>query len=460
MSGSILIVDNDVDGVAMLRGALRSRGYEVEAVDSGAAALDWLALRPVDLVLAHLRMPGMSGVELCSALRDAHPDLLTIVVSGDGTLGGAIGAIRAGAYDYIAKPIDLEALGIALERAIAHVSLRRELLRLRGEVAAARPIASIVGNSPALRKVVELVHKVADSDATVLIVGETGTGKELFARAIHDGSPRRELPFAAINCAAVPAALLESELFGHVKGSFTDARRSRPGLFVEAGGGTVFLDEIGEMPLEMQVKLLRVLQERRVRPIGGEGEVPFEARVIAATNRDLEADVAEKRFREDLYYRVNVVQIPLPPLRARPGDLLMLAHHFIQKIATRTGKAVVGVSPEAAQVLVDYDWPGNVRELENCLERAIALTCSNQIAVDDLPEKVRRHQRAILATATGMPSELISLAEVERRYVRQVLNAAGGNKSVAARILGIDRRSLYRRLEDTPSGAEHAIAST
>ncbi|MCE9579417.1 MAG: sigma-54 dependent transcriptional regulator [Deltaproteobacteria bacterium] len=448
MGGRILIVDDDVDGVTMLRGALRRRGYDVEAVASGDLALTWLETSEVDIVLAHLRMAGMSGVELCAALRATRPELLTIVITGNGALDGAIAAIRAGAYDYIAKPIDLESLVIAVERALAHVALGRELRRLRVEVQAARPLPSIVGDSAAIRTVISLVHRVADSDATVLIVGESGTGKELVARALHDASSRRALPFAALNCAAVPPGLLESELFGHVKGAFTDARRTRPGLFVQAGGGTVFLDEIGEMPLDMQVKLLRVLQERRVRPVGGEDEVPFEARVVTATNRDLDSDVAEKRFREDLYYRINVVQIPVPPLRARAGDVLTLAQHFIHKIASRTGKPVVGLGPEAARVLVDYEWPGNVRELENSIERAIALTSVNEIAVEDLPEKLRQHRRTILATATNAPDELIPLAAVEQRYVRQVLDAVGGNKTMAARILGIDRRSLYRRLDD------------
>jgi transcriptional regulator with PAS, ATPase and Fis domain len=294
--------------------------------------------------------------------------------------------------------------------------------------------------------VIDLIHRVADSDAIVLIQGESGTGKELVARALHDASRRRDRPFVAINCAAVPAGLLESELFGHVKGAFTDARRTRPGLFVQAAGGTILLDEIGDMPPEMQVKLLRVLQERRVRPVGGEDEVEFDARVIAATNRDLEADVADKRFREDLYYRVNVVQIALPPLRVRPTDVLMLAHLFIQRIAARSGKPVTGVAPDAARLMLEYDWPGNVRELENTLERAIALTRFNELAVVDLPDKIRNYRRAILATATGQPDELIPMAEVERRYFRQVLAAVGGNKTAAARVLGVDRRSVYRVL--------------
>ncbi|HVV84470.1 MAG TPA: sigma-54 dependent transcriptional regulator [Kofleriaceae bacterium] len=447
MGGRILIVDDDDDGVMLLRGALRRRAYDVESVPSGEAALAWLAAGEVDLVLAHVRMDGMSGVELCAAVRAAHPDLLTIVMSGDGMLDGAVAAIRAGAYDYIRKPIDLDAMVLAIERAIAHVTMGRDLRRLRTVVEAVRPVTTIVGDSPAIRQVLELLHKVADREAIVLITGESGTGKELVARALHDASRRRDLPFVAINCAAVPPGLLESELFGHVKGAFTDARRARPGLFVQAAGGTILLDEIGDMPLEMQVKLLRVLQERKVRPVGGEDEVPFSARVIAATNRDLESDVADKRFREDLYYRVNVVQISLPPLRARPADLLAIAHAFIQRISARIDKPVTGIAADAARLMLDYDWPGNVRELENTLERAITLTSFNELAAVDLPDKIRHHRRAILATATGRPDELISLAEVERRYVRQVLAAVGGNKTMAARILCIDRRSLYRVLE-------------
>jgi two-component system response regulator HydG len=450
VGGRVLIVDDDVDGVAMLRGALRRRGYEVEAVGSGTEALAWLVDGQVDLVLAHLRMAGMSGVALCAALRERRPDLLTIVVTGDGMLASAIAAIRAGAYDYITKPIDLDALAIALERAIAHVALTRELRRLQVAVDAIRPVPAIVGDSAAIRDVVQIVRKIADSDATVLITGESGTGKELVARAIHDASARRDGPFAAINCAAVPANLLESELFGHVKGAFTDARRARTGLFLQASGGTVLLDEIGEMPFEMQVKLLRVLQERRVRPVGGDEELPFDARVITATNRDLETDVAEGRFREDLYYRVNVVRVAVPPLRARHDDVLQLAQHFIRKITARNGKHVVGLTAPAARALLEYDWPGNVRELENSLERAIALTSFDELTLEDLPDKVREPRRGIVATATGAADELISLAEVEHRYVHQVLDAVGGNKTMAARILGIDRRSLYRRLGHPP----------
>ena len=447
-AATVLIVEDDADTAELLRDGVRKHGFDAVAVASGQAALDHLAVRTADVVVTDVQMDGMSGIELCQEIRLRHPDSLTIVVTGQGSLDVAVGAIRAGAYDFITKPVKLDALMIAVNRAVDHLALRREVRRLRTEVDRAAPIDGIVGDSPAVRAATELIRRVADSDATVLITGESGTGKELVARALHDLSSRRDQPFVAVNCAAMPAPLLESELFGHVRGAFTDAKRSRPGLFVQAGSGTLFLDEIGEMPLEMQVKLLRVLQERKVRPVGGDEEVSFDARVVTATNRDLESEVEEKRFREDLFYRINVVAIPVPPLRARGGDVLVLAQYFLRKIASRTGKPVEGISAEAARKLADYDWPGNVRELENCMERAVALCRLSEITVDDLPDKVKDHQSSRMVISTDAPEELITLEEMERRYVRQVLGAVGGNKTHAARVLGIDRRSLYRRLED------------
>jgi two-component system response regulator HydG len=447
VTATVLIVDDDADATNLIRDGLAKRGYDAAGVTSAKAALDYLAEKPADVVVTDIQMDGMSGIELCQALRQRHPDALSIVITGQGSLDIAIGAIRAGAYDFITKPIKLDALAISVERAVDHLRLRREVHRLRSQ-AGGPSLEGIIGDSPAIRHVTELVRRVSDTDATVLITGESGTGKELVARALHELSGRREQPFVAVNCAAMPAALLESELFGHVRGAFTDAKRSRPGLFVQAGTGTLFLDEIGEMPLEMQVKLLRVLQERRVRPVGGDEEVAFEARVVTATNRDLETEVEERRFREDLFYRINVVAIPMPPLRSRGSDVLTLAQHFLRRIAERSGKGVEGISTEAARKLLDYDWPGNVRELENCIERAVALCRLSEITVDDLPEKVREHQSSRLVIATDAPDELITLDEMERRYVRQVLAAVGGNKTHAARVLGIDRRSLYRRLED------------
>jgi two-component system response regulator HydG len=451
---SILVVDQDTDFADLLQDGLRRRGYEADSVHSAKEALAHLERRPVDIVVAHVHLSEVSGLELVSRLRDRQSEVLGIVVTSQGSMETAVEAIRAGAYDFISKPVTLATLETAIQRAVAYQSLRREVQRLRIEVAAAQPIDTIIGDSPAIREVTSLVRRVADSPATVLITGESGTGKELVARAIHELSDRRHHPFVAINCGALPPALLESELFGHVRGAFTDARQARQGLFVQAGDGTLFLDEIGEMPLEMQVKLLRVLQERTLRPVGGDAEVAFGARLITATNRDLEFEVEEKRFREDLFHRINVVQIPVPPLRSRPGDLLALTAYFVQKIAARAGKPIATVAEDAARKLIAYDWPGNVRELQNCIERAMALGSLNRITLDELPEKIRDYRGESTVTASGTPDELITLDEIERRYIRQVLVATGNNKTSAARILGIDRRSLYRRLHE-PDAVPH-----
>jgi two-component system response regulator AtoC len=453
VNAKVLLVEDDTDVGELVRDALRKRGYDADYVASAAAALERLRDDEFDVVLSDVHMEGLSGIELCERTRASHPDVPVVLLTGQSSLDTAIAAIRAGAYDFVTKPIQLDALAAAVSRAVEHRRLRVEVKRLRSAIDAGRPVDGIVGDSPAIRGVTELVRRVADGDATVLVTGESGTGKELVARAIHDLGPRKEHPFVAINCAAMPAALLESELFGHIKGAFTDAKRSRAGLFVQAGQGTMFLDEIGEMPLEMQAKLLRVLQERKVRPVGADDETPFEARLIAATNRDLETEVEEQRFRADLYYRLDVVRIEVPPLRGRQGDVLMLGQFFLRRIAGRTSKGVTGISAEAARKLLDYDWPGNVRELENCLERAVALTRTTEITVDDLPIKVRDYQASRLVVEGDDPTELITLDEMERRYVRRVLGAVGGNKTQAARILGIDRRSLYRRLEEAGKDA-------
>jgi two-component system response regulator HydG len=458
MNGSVLVVDDDVDTAQLLRDGLRRRGLSVNSVHSAADCLARLATDVVDVVVTDIYMTDMTGLELCEQIRARYPDVLSIVITGQSTLDNAIGAIRAGAYDFILKPIKLDTLAVAVGRALAHLLLLRELKHLR-TVVEGDPIDGIAGNSPAIRETIDMVRRVSDSDATVLITGESGTGKELVARAVHRLSPRRSEPFVAVNCAAMPAPLLESELFGHVRGAFTDAKSARPGLFVQAGAGTIFLDEIGEMPGEMQVKLLRVLQERELRPVGGDEELPFHARVLAATNRNLEAEVEHRRFREDLFYRINVVTLHVPPLRARAGDILLLAQHFLRRIAQRISKPVKGFSGPAARMLLDYDWPGNVRELENCIERAVALCRLDEVTVDDLPTKLQQfHATRIVIPAgpAGSPDAMITMEEMERRYVRQVLEAVHGNKTHAARILGIDRRSLYRRLE-SPYDASRAV---
>jgi transcriptional regulator with PAS, ATPase and Fis domain len=294
-----------------------------------------------------------------------------------------------------------------------------------------------------------LLERVANSDSTVLITGESGTGKEVVARVLHNYGKRRQGPFVAVNCAAVPESLLESELFGHTRGAFTDARVARPGLLVDANRGTIFLDEVGDMPPAIQPKLLRALEERRVRPVGGTAEVPFDVRIVAATNRDLETAVQEERFREDLYYRLNVLHIAVPPLRSRGADVLLLAQHFVNRLAKQSNTNVQGISPAAAQRLLAYPWPGNVRELRNCIERAIALTRFDQLAVDDLPERVRDYQSRHVVVVGDDLDDVVPLEQVEHRYILRVLEAAGGNKSVAAQKLGISRKTLYRKLSGT-----------
>jgi DNA-binding NtrC family response regulator len=453
----ILIVDDSVETAQLLREGLRKRNYDAEDLNSAKACLERLRFGQIDIILTDFQMPEMNGVDLCRAVRELSPETLVLVFTGVGGLESAIASIRAGAFDFMTKPVTLDALVLALNRAIDHQAVRRELKRLRTSAKQAT-LDTMIGSSPAIKTCFELVERVAPSDATVLITGESGTGKELVARALHNQSTRRDKPFVGINCGAIPAPLLESELFGHVRGAFTDARENRAGLFAQAGGGSLFLDEIGEMPMEMQVKLLRVLQERRVRPVGSDHEVPVDCRVITATNRNLEHEVEDKRFRQDLYYRINVVTIPVPPLRDRQNDILLLAQYFLERTAQRNSKPVEGISSGAARMLLDYDWPGNVRELENCMERAVALCRLNEITVEDLPKRIQGSKSKLVVSADSL-SEMITLEEMEKRYVRYVLNLYNGNKTHTARALGIDRRSLYRRLAEH-FGAEPEPAIT
>ncbi len=452
----MLVVDDDPDTTDSIRDTLRRRGFDAHGFYSADECLEWLKTREACVVISDVRMPGITGIELATRLREEHPELRVIILTGAGSLDIAIQAIRAGAFDYIAKPVEGDALALAVSRALDTVALEKEVKRLRNTVHQSSGL--IIGDCPPIKKTLEMISRVTESDATVLVLGESGTGKELVARALHDMGPRKDQPFVAVNCAAMPAPLLESELFGHVRGAFTDAKATRRGLFVQAGSGTIFLDEVAEMPLDMQAKLLRALQEHTVRPVGGDEELPFQARVVTATNRNLEKEVQRKRFREDLFYRINVVAIPVPPLRVRGPDILVLAQYFLQKIAARNHKPVAGISAAAARLLMRYDWPGNVRELENCIERAVALCRLDEITVEDLPQKIQTHGNE-LAVAIGSPRELITLDEMERRYIRHVLELLRGNKTRAARTLGIDRRSLYRRLEAFEQGAPPSAIS-
>jgi len=448
MARRALIIDDDEAMCAWLEVDLRSRGVETSTRTSPAEALAVLEEdEGFDVILTDLNMRGMDGITVCRRSAEIRPDVPVVVITAFGSIETAVQAIRAGAYDYVTKPVDIEALALTLERAIAHHALKAEVRRLRRAVAGPGAFEELVGRSAAMKRVQDLLERIADSDATALITGESGTGKEVAARALHERSRRKDGPFVAINCAAVPETLIESELFGHVRGAFTDARASRPGLFVEASGGTLFLDEIGELPLAMQPKLLRALQERKARPVGGSAEVPFDVRIVAATNRDLEEAVEERRFREDLYYRINVIHVEMPPVRARGSDVLLLAQRFVEDFAARSGKEVTGVSPAAAEKLLAYSWPGNVREIQNCIERAVALTRYPEITVEDLPEKIREHRPSHVIVAGDDPSELVPLEEVERRYILRVLEAVGGNKTLAARKLGLDRKTLHRKLD-------------
>jgi two-component system response regulator HydG len=445
-SGRVLIIDDEPEVCALLDAGLTKRGFTTAFRTSGEEGLELLATEDFDVVVADLQMKGMTGLALCERIVGTRPDVPVIVITAFGSLDTAIAAIRAGAYDFLPKPFELEVLRIAVGRAVRDRALRDEVKRLRRAAAEARQFEEMVGTSPAMKRIYELLDRVAALDTSVLITGESGTGKELAARALHQRSARRAGPFVAINCAAMPEALLESELFGHVRGAFTDARTARTGLFQKAHGGTLFLDELGEMPLGLQPKLLRALQEKTVRPIGSDDEVAVDVRIVSATNRDLETAVEERRFREDLYYRIHVVHVEMPPLRSRGTDVLLLAQRFVDRFAAVTGRSVTGLSPAAADKLMSYVWPGNVRELSNCMERAVALAGFEQIGAEDLPEKVRNHQTKHVVVATDDPAELMPLEEVERRYILRVLEAVRGNKTRAAEILKLDRATLYRKL--------------
>ena len=453
VSGHILIVDDDSELGEMLTVGLRLRGLTCEFVAGATEALERIASTDFDVVVTDMNMPVMGGLELCRGIADRRPDVPVIVMTAYGSFDAAVEAIRSGAYDFVTKPFDLDVVALSIERAIRHRHLRDEVRRLRLAISESQHFEDVVGPSRAMQSVFDLLTRLSDSNATVMVSGESGTGKEIVARALHKRSRRSEGPFIAINCAAVPENLLESELFGHVRGAFTDAKTARVGLMTQAHNGTLFLDEIGDMPLGLQPKLLRAIEERVVRPVGGNQDIPFDVRIIVATHRDLETLIESGRFREDLYYRINVVHVTLPPLRARGGDILQLAQVFLDRCAAQAGKDVRGISAQAADKLLAYDWPGNVRELRNAMERAVALTRYDTLAVEDLPDKIRSHQASHVIVAGQDPSELVTLEEVELRYIARVLQVAGGNKSLAAQILGLDRKTLYRKLNILSGGA-------
>jgi len=436
----ILVVDDDPASRELLARILSADGHEIVPLADGAEALSELDRAPADLVVSDIRMADVSGYQLAERVRADAPDVPVILVTAFGNVEGAVEAIRRGAYDYISKPYDVDAIRLVVGRALAQRALARENAALRRQVREKYRLEGIVGRSEAMLEVYKTAARVAATDATVLIEGESGTGKELVARAVHSASARATGPFVPVDCGAIAEGVLESELFGHTRGAFTGAQAGRRGLFEEAHRGTLFLDEIGDVGLGLQARLLRTLQEREIRRVGSNEATPVDVRVLAATNKDLAAAVRAGKFREDLYYRLNVVALRIPPLRERPEDVPLLAEHFAAKHGRAEGAAI---TPGARDLLIAYPWPGHVRELENVIARALALNPAGVVTPDDLPPAVRN-------AAAPLPPpgarERPTLAEVERRYAAQVLAETGGNKTRAAEILGIDRKTLYRLL--------------
>jgi two-component system, NtrC family, response regulator PilR len=448
--GSILVVDDERSLREFLSICLSRAGHKVMAADDPAVALKSLAAHPVDLVITDLKMPGpMDGLALLDEIKKRTPEVQVVVMTAFATTETAIAALKRGAYDYLTKPFKIDEIQVVVERALERQALVRDNATLRSKVLEAHKLSSLLGRSAAMHRVFDLIRKIAPTKTNVLITGESGTGKELVARALHAEGQRSTKPFVAVNCGAIPDTLIESELFGHVKGAFTGASSAKEGLFSAADGGTLFLDEIAELPLPMQVKLLRALQERKVKPVGGTDERSIDVRVVAATNRDLEAEVAQGGFRQDLYYRLNVIQVHLPPLRQRRDDIPLLIEHFVKRYAAELGKRMAGVSPEALSVLCAYDYPGNVRELENIVERAVTLEATQQIQKAALPEMGSR--AAATSATVEIPPEGLELdrllADYERDIVTRALKQAGGVRKDAARLLGITFRSLRYRLE-------------
>ncbi len=437
----ILVVDDDEVTCNLLEEVLSKEGYMVHKALNGREAIEKGERRPYDVVLTDIRMLDVDGMQVLRAYRQRSPETIIIMMTAFGSIETAIRAIKEGAYDYVSKPFKLDEIRLTIQRALEQKRLLEENLHYRQELITKYKLENIVGRSPQMLQVYKTIARVAESRSTVLIIGESGTGKELVARAVHFNSPRAARPFVAVDCSSLAETLLESELFGHVRGAFTGAIASKKGLFEEADSGTCFLDEIGDISLTLQAKLLRVLQEHEIKRVGGTETIKIDVRIVAATNKNLEELIAEKKFREDLFYRLNVVSVHLPSLRERSEDIPLLADHFLGKYSADNQKPVCRISPEAMDILIHYRWPGNVRELENVIERAATLSSSNFILPEDLPRRLQVETSQI--SISPLPSR-IPLSELEKLYIQKVLEETGGNKKRAADILGIDRRTLYR----------------
>ncbi len=439
----------------MLREALEEDGYTVEAAAGGRAGVERVRQGGIDLVVSDVKMPDLDGIDMLREIKAVSPSPHVITITAFGSIDTAIRAVKLGAFDYITKPFDVDQLILSVQKALAERALRSEVARLRDEVQKSYRFANIVGRSAPMQEVFGLIRRLSGSSASVLITGSSGTGKELVAKAIHFNSPRRDHPFVALNCAAIPDTLLESELFGYKRGAFTDARSDRAGIFVEADGGTIFMDEIAELSPALQAKLLRTLQEGEIRPLGAARSEKVDVRVVAATNKDLETRLTSGAFRQDLYYRLNVVHIHLPALRDRAEDVLPLAEHFLGRSASKAGKDIRAFHESAKKALCGYGWPGNVRELENAVERAVALCEGPLVREEDLPAMLRE-RRAVETSGDELGGALargLTLDELEREYIQRVLAAEGGNKTRAAQRLGLDRKTLYRKLEEYAASA-------
>ncbi|PUA44000.1 sigma-54-dependent Fis family transcriptional regulator [Pseudomonas protegens] len=454
MTHNLLVVDDEPKLCDLLSSALSQDGIQVFTASNGLHALKVLEQEDIDLVISDWRMPGMDGPQLLGEIKQRYPNLPVIVMTAYSTVKNAVQSMRNGAYDYIAKPFDIDELDITVSKALQFRDILKDNQRMRAELDEHQQFDSLVGDSPTFRQVLQAVDSVRDSNATILLTGESGTGKEMVARAIHKHGNRADKPFVAVNCAAIPEGLLESEMFGHRKGAFTGAVADRVGRFQQADKGTLFLDEVGDMPLALQAKILRALQERVIEPVGDPRERKVDVRVIAATNKNLLEAVANKEFREDLYYRLNVFPIPLPALRERVEDIAPLARHFAHSLGAAAGKRITGFSPQALQAMASYNWPGNIRELQNCVERATIVARASVIEESDLPGYLFDTQPAgvegntLPGVGAPVPSDLdAALAEVERSYILAALQQSNGVQAAAAQMIGISERSFWYRLK-------------
>ncbi|MCA9520364.1 MAG: sigma-54-dependent Fis family transcriptional regulator [Myxococcales bacterium] len=446
---TVLVIDDEENFAHMLQAILRRHGYQVSTTTSASSALDELGKRQYDLILCDVNMPQMGGLQFLESFKEGGFDSTVIMMSAYGSIDTAIEAMKLGAYDYISKPFKSDEILLTLRKAEEREKLQRENRKLREQISREYNFGRIVTKSSAMLKIFRTIEKISEYKTTVLVTGESGTGKELIARALHLNSDRRDRAFVAVNCGAIPENLLESELFGHVKGAFTDAIQNKPGLFEEAHGGTLFLDEIGELPSSLQVKLLRVLQEEGIRRVGDTRDVKVDVRIIAATIRDLGVEVREKRFREVLFYRLNVLPIHLPPLRERKEDIPLLIDHFIRETNRRLKTVVDGITSDALKVLLAYAWPGNVRELENLVERAIVLTETDRITLDTLPEKLfDAHDPVNTVLRSGELSIKKTSRIIEEQLIRRALKKTSGNRTYAARLLEISHRALLYKIRE------------